>query len=289
MRARAAALALAAGLAVVVGAAGASAADVDLEGRREQGGMMLGRVAPGSTVTLDGRAVRLAPDGRFVIGFGRDHGPEATLVVRAPDGAVTRTAIAVAPRTYEVQRIDGLPPAQVTPDPAALARIAAEREKVLAVRMNDAPAEDFAAPFRWPAQGRISGVYGSQRILNGEPRQPHFGIDIAAPVGTPVVACAPGTVTMAEPDLYFTGGTLAIDHGHGLVSIYSHLASVEVPVGARVAAGERVGTIGATGRATGPHLDWRVSWFDQRLDPAFLVPPMPAVAAPAAPAGPAGE
>ena len=132
------------------------------------------------------------------------------------------------------------------------------------------------ARFQWPVEGRISGVYGSQRILNGIPKRPHFGIDIAAPAGTPIRAPAVGLVTLAADDHYYTGGTVILDHGHGLTSAFLHLQEVRVAPGQTVAQGEVIGTLGATGRATGPHLDWRINWFDQRLDPAFFVPPMPA-------------
>ncbi len=136
----------------------------------------------------------------------------------------------------------------------------------------------FESGFTWPAVGPISGVFGSQRVLNGEPKRPHFGVDIAAAPGTPVMAPADGVVAIAHPDMYYTGGTVLIDHGHGLTSVYSHLREVSVKEGARLRQGDNIGRIGATGRATGPHLDWRINWFDQRLDPALLVPPMPKAA-----------
>ena len=143
------------------------------------------------------------------------------------------------------------------------------------MRRRDTDAAWFARGFRWPLVGTVTGVYGSQRILNGEPRRPHYGIDIAAPAGTAVVAPAPGIVALAEPDLFLTGGTVMIDHGHGLTSVYLHLASLSVAEGEQVAQGDALGTVGATGRATGPHLDWRVNWFGTRLDPALLAGPMP--------------
>ena len=254
------------------------AVELALAGHATQGGLMLGRVAPGAVVMLEGKPVHVAPDGAFVIGFGRDHGPSARLDITTPDG-MRHDMIKVTPRTWDIQRIDGLPAAKVTPAPAVQPRIAAEAERMQAVRRADRNGEDFAAPFRWPVQGRVSGVFGSQRILNGEARQPHYGLDLAGGVGTPVVAAGPGVVTLAEPDLYFTGGTLAIDHGHGLVSIYAHLSRLDVTVGQRLAAGDQVGAIGATGRATGPHLHWSLSWFDERLDPALMLPPQ-AVAKP---------
>ncbi len=263
-------------LMAVVLVAAAPAVAVELDGQLAQGGLVVGRTAPGATVTLDGEAVRVdAASGTFVIGFGRDHGPSAALTVRLPDGREEVEALAIAPRTYDIQRIDGLPPRQVTPSTLDMERIRREGALIRAARARDGAETAFLAGFRWPATGRISGVYGSQRILNGEPRRPHLGLDIAAPVGTPVRTAAPGTVTMAEADLFFTGGTIVVDHGHGLTTIYSHLASVDVAVGASVGHGDVIGTIGATGRATGPHLDWRINWFQTRLDPALVVGPMP--------------
>ena len=186
----------------------------------------------------------------------------------------TRT-FEIAKRSYNIQRIDGLPPNMVTPSEKELVRIRKENAKIGAVRKVDRPEPLFESGFVWPAKGRISGVYGSQRILNGEPRRPHFGVDVAAPVGTPITAPADGIVVLAEDDLYYTGGTVILDHGHGLTSAFLHMKDVTVQVGQHLAQGGMIGTLGATGRATGPHLDWRMNWFNQRVDPALLVPPMP--------------
>ena len=161
----------------------------------------------------------------------------------------------------------------VTPPPELLARIREEGAIVRAARAFDTAETHLFAPFAWPARGPISGVYGSQRVLNGEPRQPHFGVDIAAPEGTPVRAPAGGEIRLAEVDLYYSGGTVILDHGHGLSSTFLHMSRVDVAVGQRVAQGEVIGAIGATGRVTGAHLDWRMNWFERRLDPALLVAP----------------
>ena len=163
----------------------------------------------------------------------------------------------------------------VTPPESVLARIKSENAKIAEARAQDRAEPDYLTGFVWPTVGRISGVYGSQRILNGKPRQPHYGIDIAAPAGTPVRAPADGIVTLAEGDLYYTGGTLIIDHGHGLTSAFLHMKDVEVALGQRVRQGERIGTVGSTGRSTGPHLDWRINWFKARIDPSLLAGPMP--------------
>ena len=249
---------------------------VRLDGPRIQGGLLRGRVPPGSTVEFEGEPVRVSEGGWFLAGFGRDAPPEAELVVVLPDGRRERQVLAVERREYRIQRIDGLPPGKVTPrSEEDLARIRAEVRMVKQARSIDDPRTDFLGGFRWPTKGRISGVYGSQRILNGEPRRPHFGIDIAAPTGTEVVAPADGVVTLVHPDMFFSGGTMIIDHGHGLSSAFLHLSRTLVETGERVAQGQPVAEVGSTGRSTGPHLDWRINLFDRRLDPALLVGPMP--------------
>jgi murein DD-endopeptidase MepM/ murein hydrolase activator NlpD len=264
-----------AGLAFAAGGEAASPPpDPVLQGNFVQGGLVLGRVVAGAVVKLDGRFVNVGRDGRFVFGFGRDAPPRATLEVVFPDGRTVVREIAVRQRAYEIQRIDWLPPRMVTPPPEVLARIEEEGAAIRAARAGFTEPAGFGISFIWPAKGRISGVYGSQRILNGEPRQPHLGVDVAAPVGTPVVAAAEGTVTLAENDLYYTGGTVIVDHGHGLSTVYSHLSAVTAKLGRKVKQGEVIGKLGKTGRATGAHLDWRLNWFQERLDPALVVGPM---------------
>jgi len=265
---------------IVVGPGGPlRAAVLDLEGHFTQGGLVFGTTDPAAQVRLDGRSVRVSPIGHFLLGFGRDHPAEAHLEVAFPDGTTERRTLSITAREYQIQRIDGLPSTMVTPPEEVLARIHADAERIAAARAQDRPEPLFESGFIRPAIGPISGVFGSQRILNGEPRQPHYGVDIAAPPGTPVVAPADGVVTIAETDMYYTGGTVLLDHGYGLTSVYSHMHEVTVAAGQWVHQGDQIGTVGATGRATGPHLDWRINWFDQRLDPAFLVPPMPAAPA----------
>lgn len=250
-------------------------ATVHLEGPRVQGGLLRGRVSPGSTVKFDGERVRVSKDGWFLIGFGRDAPPKAVLSVTLPDGRSQRYGLAVKPRKYRIQRIDGLPPRKVTPNEEDLKRIRKEVALVKRARKVDDPRTDFLGGFRWPVKGRISGVYGSQRILNGEPRRPHYGIDIAAPKGTRVVAPAAGVVTLVHRDMYFSGGTMIVDHGHGLSSAFLHLSRILVKKGQRVKQGQAIATVGSTGRSTGPHLDWRINLFGRRLDAALLVGPMP--------------
>jgi hypothetical protein len=237
-----------------------------------QGGFVQGRVAPGTRLMLDGRMLRVGPRGEYAFGFGRDHAPEAVLGVTPPGGRAETHRLAIAPRQWPVQHITGLPPAQVTPDAEALRRIQAERERLAAARATDSARTDFAAGFLRPAQGRISGVFGSQRVLNGQPRQPHYGYDIAAPTGTPVLAAAAGVVTLAA-EFFFFGKLIVLDHGHGVNTLYAHCSALDAVEGETVAAGKRIAAIGATGRVTGAHLHFSLSWYQVWLDPAPVLPP----------------
>ncbi len=250
---------------------------VVLQGNSIQGGMLWGQISPSAEIRFDDNRVPVLPDGQFLLGLGRDMPASVELVVE--DEATCRQIVAVAARDYRVQRIEGVPQQTVTPSEEHLERIRAEREKVRAAKSRRLPNTDgllaVQQGFLWPVTGRISGVYGSQRIYNGTPGTPHYGVDVARPKGTPVLAPAAGEVTLAEPDLFYSGGTVILDHGYGFSSSFLHLSEVSVSVGDRLAPGDLLGAIGATGRATGPHLDWRMSWFNQRIDPQLLVPPMP--------------
>jgi murein DD-endopeptidase MepM/ murein hydrolase activator NlpD len=245
---------------------------VELTGHLTQGGLVTGHAQPGAKVLLGDRAVLVGKDGLFAFGFGRDQGPSAQLTIIQPDGTTEQQTLAIEQRTFDIQRINGMEQAKVTPNPADLARIKSDQEKVNAVRKDPTEAEEFLVPFIWPAQGPISGVYGSQRILNGEPRAPHYGLDIAAPEGSPVVAPAAGTVRLVASDFFLTGGTVIIDHGFGVQSVFIHMIAVKAKLGTHVEQGELIGHVGQTGRATGPHLHWGMNWLDVRLDPAFWVP-----------------
>lgn len=241
----------------------------ELPRRVAQGCPVIGRVPAGSQVRLGERELRVGPAGEIVFGIGRDQTDPVALTVVGPGEARETVAIEVVRRDWPTERVDGVPPATVDPPPDIAARIAREQAAVAAARQRDDPRTDFVR-FDWPLRGRISGVYGSQRVYNGSPRSPHGGLDVAAPAGTALRAPAAGVVTLAEPDLYLTGGTVLIDHGHGLSSVFLHLSRLDVTPGQTLARGEVFGAVGATGRATGPHMHWGLNWFDVRIDPAQL-------------------
>jgi murein DD-endopeptidase MepM/ murein hydrolase activator NlpD len=253
----------------------AQAGSLSFEGDFIQGGMVSGVTEPGNQVLYDGASVRVSPEGVFLLGFGRDDALKHTLEIKRGSETLERRELVIGKRQYQIQRIDNLPPSKVTPPKRDWERIKRETAMVKKARRLDDARTDFAEGFIWPAHGVISGVYGSQRILNGEPRRPHFGIDIAAPTGTPVYAPADGVVTLAHPDMFFSGGTLILDHGHQLSSSFLHLSRLTVKEGDRVKQGEKIAEIGATGRVTGAHLDWRMNLRKARIDPQLLVPPMP--------------
>ncbi len=246
-----------------------------IDGDWQQGAMVKGRVVPGSSVVFAGRSLRVANDGSFVLGLGRDQAPKAVLTVKTPDGAVDKLSFDVKQRDYRIQRVTGVPQKTVTPDPEQIARARKEAEMAWRARASDFPREDYQTAFIWPVTGPISGVYGSQRVYNGKPGTPHYGVDIAQPTGTIVVAPASGAVTLVHDDMFYSGGTLIIDHGHGISSTFIHLSKILVKEGEEVKQGQKIALVGASGRATGPHLDWRMNWFNVRLDPQLVVGPMP--------------
>jgi len=225
-------------------------------------------------VIIDGNPVRVSDNGVFLLGFGRDAPATARLEAVYPDGGRAHWDIQVVRRSYDIQRIDGLPPKKVSPSEKDMLRIRKENGLVKKARALDDAREDFLGGFEWPAKGRISGVYGSQRILNGQPRRPHFGVDIAAPVGTIVRSPADGVVTLTHGDMFFSGATLIVDHGHGLSSTFLHLNAILVKEGDRIRQGDSIAEVGASGRVTGAHLDWRMNLHGNRLDPQLLVGPM---------------
>ena len=251
-------------------------ADFHLMGRLEQGGLVYGD-APAGTVTLnfDGAPVAIAGDGRFLIAFDRDAKPEAVLEARAGDGTVFRRRLAVAPRSWQIESLPTLPKG-TDPTPEFLARRKAELEQIAAARALASPSAGWRQRFIWPVTGRISGVFGSQRIYAGEPGAYHAGVDVARPEGTAIVAPADGTVILAAASPFtLEGNLLMIDHGMGLNSAFLHLSRIDVAAGQTVRQGQPLGAIGMTGRATGPHLHWALKWRDARIDPQRLAGEMP--------------
>lgn len=236
-----------------------------------QGALVFGKVPPGSQVGYAGRQLRVSGYGTVVFGVGRDEKGPLLIEIKRPDGIRAAARIMVTARDWPLEYINGVPPKTVNPPPAIAARIKREQALVVAARSRDDDRTDFAQAFIWPVQGRISGRFGNGRVYNGQPGSGHSGMDIAAATGTPVKSPAAGVVTFAAPDLYLTGGTLLLDHGYGVSSNFLHLSRIDVKVGDRVAQGQVIGAVGATGRATGPHLHWGMNWFDVRIDPLLVL------------------
>lgn len=261
-----------------------------LKGPFVQGGLVFGQTAPGARVRLDGKQVIVDEAGRFVIGFGRDHPTTALLAVSVGGAPSERRVLEIGKREFPVDRIDGIDQSKVSGfTPEQLAKIAEDREKKNAARRETAPTAFWADGFAWPATGRISGVFGSQRILNGEPQNPHSGLDIAAPTGSPIKAPAAGIVRLADPDMYFEGGLVLLDHGHWVESAFLHMSRIDVTPGQMVAQGDVIGAVGSTGRSTGPHLHWTLKWTDRIVDPRLQVGDLPRASTAAAPATSAGK
>jgi biotin carboxyl carrier protein len=270
LRGRIAALALL--LAGIAGHAGAQQdARIVFPASIQQGAMVIGKVPPGSKVEHAGRVLRTTAYGTVVFGVGRDQATPVQVSVTGPDGSTRVQSIQVSTRDWPIQHVNGVPPRTVDPPPAIAERIAREQAQVTAARVRDDDRADFAQRFIRPVEGRISGRFGNQRVYNGKPGSPHSGMDIAAPTGTAVKAPAAGVVTFAGPDLYLTGGTLLLDHGFGISSNFLHLSRIDVKVGDRVEQGQTIGAVGATGRATGPHLHWGMNWFNVRIDPLLVL------------------
>ncbi|WP_111978390.1 M23 family metallopeptidase [Algibacillus agarilyticus] len=250
------------------------AADEGLQIQRQalyQGGFILGTKSNCVTYQLNGLKGRCNDKGQFVVGFGRDAKPEQTVVFELSDKSRFSYTVQIKPQQYDIQKIEGVAKKMVTPPASVSTRIAGDNQQIGRGRAVDSDLTGYTEHFIWPSYGRISGVYGSQRVFNGIKKRPHFGLDIAAPTGTEVVAPASGIIRVAHHDMYYSGGTIILDHGFGLSSTFIHLSKVSVVEGQKIAQGELIGEIGKSGRATGPHLDWRINWFKERLDPAFWV------------------
>ena len=243
---------------------------VEFKGKFIQGHYIVGVTDPSSKIIIDKKDVKVSEDGYFVFGIDRDRKFDLT-ITKINNGKKEKIIKKVLKRKYNIQRIDGLEESKVTPPESVYKRIKKENNKIGEARAINSDLPFFKNQFIMPVEGIISGVYGSQRILNGKPRWPHYGIDIAAKKGTMIKSSGSGVVTMAEDDLYYTGGTIIMDHGHGISTIYSHLETVLVSVGDKINKGDLIGTVGSTGRSTGPHLDFRVNWFQTRLDPMSIL------------------
>ncbi len=252
-------------------------AAIEFTGEFVQGGIVFGKVAQGQQVSYAGQQLPLSSSGQFVLGFDRDSAPTVTLKITDLDGGSSEQKLNIKPRTYDIQRIEGIARKIMSPNAADLERIRGENVAIGRARKVISPREDFLQAFVWPLNGPITGVFGSQRVYNGVPKRPHYGVDVAAPVGTRVRAPAAGSVRLAHDDMFYSGGTLVIDHGHGLNSTFLHLSKILVDVGDEVKQGQEIAEVGATGRVTGPHLDWRMNWRKQRVDPQQLVGPQPAI------------
>ena len=243
---------------------------IEFTGKFLQGHFIIGKTDPTAKIIIDKKQVKVSEDGFFVFGLDRDRKFDLT-ITKIINGKKDKIIKKVLKRKYNIQRIDGLEESKVTPPESVYKRIKEENNKIGKARAINSDLPFFKNQFIMPVEGIISGVYGSQRILNGKPKWPHYGIDIAAKQGTMIKSSGSGIVTMAEDDLYYTGGTIIMDHGHGISTIYSHLENVMVSVGDKINQGDIIGTVGSTGRSTGPHLDFRVNWFQTRLDPMSVI------------------
>ncbi|MEC9407272.1 MAG: M23 family metallopeptidase [Pseudomonadota bacterium] len=265
-------LALALGLALLLPAW--AAPTLSVRDTVTQGAMVRGQTTAGATVTMNGQSLPVTAEGAFVFAVARAY--EGTVTVRAtdPQGQTAALELPVVERSFDVQRIDGLPQDKVTPPRSQELqdRIWREVVQIREARGQASARTDFTQAFIWPVDGIVTGVFGSQRILNGTPKSPHSGLDIAGATGTPVLAPAGGVVTLWHPDMYFTGGTLIVDHGHGITSTFIHLSDTLVAEGDIVEQGQPIAKVGATGRATGPHLHWSMNWDKVRIDPQLLLP-----------------
>ena len=243
---------------------------IEFQGKFIQGHFILGKTDPNAKIIVGKKEVKISKDGFFVFGIGRDRKYDLSFIkiLNEKKSIITKT---VLKRKYNIQRIDGLAESKVTPPESVYKRIKKENNAIGEARAINSNLNFFKDKFIMPVEGIISGVYGSQRILNGKPKWPHYGIDIAAKQGTMIKSSGAGIVTMAEDDLYYTGGTIVMDHGHGISTIYSHLENILVSVGDQINQGDIIGTVGSTGRSTGPHLDFRINWFQTRLDPLSAI------------------
>jgi murein DD-endopeptidase MepM/ murein hydrolase activator NlpD len=249
-------------------AAIAQSPKVVLSGSLEQGSLVRGKSAAGARVMFGGTPLHVSAGGDFAFGLAYDQTESTEIVAHFADGTTQTRSVQPAVRQYEIQRITGLPEKFVTLPPEVMERRKHELAMIAATRTLDTELDGFDQTFDWPVPGIVSSPFGSQRILNGKPMEPHFGVDIAAPAGTPIAAPASARVALAEPDFYLEGGLTILDHGHGVTTAYLHQSKQMVKMGDSVMRGQVIGQVGMTGRATGPHLHWGLNWFQMRLDPS---------------------
>lgn len=246
-------------------------AQIKLIGELKQGALILGKTDPASSVYLDNKPLMVSSQGDFVFGFGRDDDKHHKLVIKTVDQTSEQQIIIPQKRSYNIQRIEGITKSIMKPNPIAVARSKKDNAQISAARKTASTQAFFANGFTAPINGSITGVYGSQRVFNGEPKRPHFGLDYAGKNGDPVKAPASGKVILFVPDMFYSGGTMILDHGHGVTSTFLHLSQSYVNVGDSIKQGQLIAAVGSSGRATGPHLDWRINWFDVRIDPALVL------------------
>jgi murein DD-endopeptidase MepM/ murein hydrolase activator NlpD len=244
---------------------------IALTGEVKQGGLIVGKALPSDTVTLNGKVLTVSANGDYVFGFSRDDKKNYQLVVTSVNGDRVTKTLVPEKREYKIQRIEGIKKSIMQPNPTAVSRSKKDSVQVKAARKIGSSLDYFAQGFIPPIKGIITGVYGSQRVYNGVPKSPHFGLDYAGNTGDPVKAPASGTVLLWEPDMFYSGGTMIIDHGHGVSSTFLHLSDAYIKKGDKVTQEQIVAAVGKSGRATGPHLDWRINWFDVRIDPALVL------------------
>lgn len=243
----------------------------ELSGEWIEGGLIIGSADPGSSISFKGEAVKVSDQGLFVLGLHRDEDEPVDLRIETPEGVVEQQSFEVAQREYNIQSVEGIAQNIMEPSKEDQDRIWLDYLMTSEARKIRSDLQEFLSDFDWPVRGPISGVYGSQRIYNGKPGTPHYGLDIAVPTGTAVVAPAAGTIIMVHDDMFYSGGTIMLDHGHGVSSSFLHLSKTLVQVGDSVEQGDLIAEVGATGRVTGPHLDWRMNWGDSRIDPELLL------------------
>jgi len=246
-------------------------AEIQLSGEFKQGGLIVGKTQSNNTVMLNKKKLTVSPQGDYVFAFSRDDKTQYTLAVTSPSGKVETKTFTPAKREYKISRIEGISKKIMNPNKKANVRAQQDRAAIVKVRKISSDLTDFSQGFIAPRSSRITGVYGSQRFYNGVPKNPHFGVDYAGAIGAPVKSPASGTILLWVPDMFYSGGTLVIDHGHGITSNFLHLSDSLVKVGDKVEQGQVIAKVGNSGRVTGPHLDWRMNWHNVRFDPQLAM------------------